>query len=166
MHIDDHSGISNYTLRMPHRLIYMKQEKNMSRDERDRRDGHEPRKWRESRASREDGAVTQDSQVKNDSICANQLDRKETQVFLNAMDDNVKGVKFKESDDIKRKYQSEFVRAQWGSILEFPLTCIGYCVGLGNMWKFPYLCYQNGGGELILFSSIIHRIPIVSFPLI
>lgn len=37
-------------------------------------------------------------------------------------------------------------RAAWSGKMQFFLSIIGYSVGLGNIWRFPYLCQQNGGG--------------------
>lgn len=37
-------------------------------------------------------------------------------------------------------------RGQWGHKIEFILASIGLAVGLGNVWRFPYLCQKNGGG--------------------
>ncbi len=43
-----------------------------------------------------------------------------------------------------------FVHAQWSSRLAFILAASGSAIGLGNIWKFPYLAGANGGGAFVL----------------
>lgn len=55
-------------------------------------------------------------------------------------------------------------REHWGSKTAFILAAAGSAVGLGNIWKFPYIAHHNGGGKFVLIYLIC--IAIVGLPLL
>ncbi|XP_070780036.1 sodium- and chloride-dependent GABA transporter 2-like [Enoplosus armatus] len=54
-------------------------------------------------------------------------------------------------------------REQWRRKREYILAAAGNVVGLGNVWRFPYLCYKNGGGVFLLpycFFAVLCGVPL------
>uniref|UniRef100_A0A8C7R175 Transporter n=2 Tax=Oncorhynchus mykiss TaxID=8022 RepID=A0A8C7R175_ONCMY len=46
--------------------------------------------------------------------------------------------------------EDDAARPAWNSKLQYILAQVGFSVGLGNVWRFPYLCQKNGGGAYLV----------------
>ncbi|XP_055596215.1 sodium-dependent nutrient amino acid transporter 1-like isoform X1 [Uranotaenia lowii] len=46
--------------------------------------------------------------------------------------------------------EAETGRDQWGKGIEFLMSCIAMSVGLGNVWRFPFIALENGGGAFVI----------------
>ncbi|KAK8776476.1 hypothetical protein V5799_030179 [Amblyomma americanum] len=50
------------------------------------------------------------------------------------------------------------VKERWSSHIEFLCSCIGNSVGLGNLWRFPYVAYKNGGAAFLVPYIIVNMV--------
>lgn len=55
-------------------------------------------------------------------------------------------LRFDKSTSKENKAQAE----TWGNEIEFLFSCISLSVGLGNVWRFPFIAFQNGGGTFVI----------------
>ncbi|XP_004074449.1 sodium-dependent neutral amino acid transporter B(0)AT1 [Oryzias latipes] len=52
--------------------------------------------------------------------------------------------------DLEKMDKEAKDRPQWDNKAQYILTCVGFCIGLGNVWRFPYLCQSHGGGAFLI----------------
>ncbi|XP_022916737.1 sodium-dependent nutrient amino acid transporter 1-like isoform X4 [Onthophagus taurus] len=55
-----------------------------------------------------------------------------------------------EVNDEKSLKKSALTKEVWSHELQFLMSCIAMSVGLGNIWRFPFTAYQNGGGAFLI----------------
>ncbi|XP_030268489.1 sodium-dependent neutral amino acid transporter B(0)AT1-like isoform X1 [Sparus aurata] len=55
---------------------------------------------------------------------------------------------YKDLERVEKEEAGE--RPKWDNKAQYILTCVGFCIGISNIWRFPYLCQSHGGGAFMI----------------
>ena len=80
-----------------------------------------------------------------------------------AVEMHIQGVEVVVAPSESANVSSSKQRDTWGGKLDFILSAVGFAVGLGNVWRFPYLCFSNGGGTSVSLFLCLCDISAVTF---
>lgn len=95
--------------------------------------------------------ATSVSQIENSELLLTEVLHGEGQNF-DWLEDNYKG-----RDKNEQKDGGLTDRPSWANKMEYLLAQVGYSIGLSTIWRFPYLCFHNGGGKPGDQESRIHE---------